>query len=150
MDDDGPPWSIGQVVARSGTPATTLRYYEQRGLIDPPPRVGGRRRYGPEVLMRLTLIEFCRIAGLSLDEIATVIADPAPARPATQAIAAERIDAIDRQIGELELARDLLRAAGHCRCVELEACSCGALAPLVGRLREARGGRSAGPDPPPN
>lgn len=150
MDEGDRRWLIGEVAERSGVPTTTLRYYEQRGLIDPPPRVGGRRRYGPEVLMRLMLIEFCRIGGLSLDEIAIVIADPAPERHATREIAAGRIEAIDRHIAELQLARDLMEAASRCRCVELEACSCGALAPLVDRLRAARPRRSDPSRPEPS
>lgn len=131
--------SIGVVGELSAVPPTTLRYYEERGLIDPPARVGGKRLYGPEVLVRLMVIRFCRIAGLSLDEIADVINDTTPDRSHTKQIARRRVDAIGDQIGELELARDMMTAAARCRCPSVEQCDCGAMDPIVERLRHELG-----------
>src|SRR5205823_4640014 len=41
--------SIGEVARLSGKAASAIRYYEAVGLLDPAERVGGRRRYPPEV-----------------------------------------------------------------------------------------------------
>ena len=65
---------IAEVVRRSGTPASTLRFYEEKGLIRPVGRRGLRRLYDPNVLERLALIAVGRAAGFSLDEIAQVFA----------------------------------------------------------------------------
>lgn len=83
------------------------------------------------------LIRFCRAAGLGLDEIAEIVDDRDPARARTKAIATERIGAIDAQIAELTLARDLMVATTACCCPSPEACACGALDHVVDRLRAA-------------
>ena len=127
--------TIGQVAASSGTPATTLRYYERRGLIDAPDRIGGQRRYPPAVLRRLMLIRFCRIAGLSLDDIGLVVADTSPGRAATKQVAARQLEAIDAQLDELRLARRMMAAASSCSCDDVEDCSCGAMPAVLDELR---------------
>ncbi|MEL7155247.1 MAG: MerR family transcriptional regulator [Actinomycetota bacterium] len=129
-----PLLSIGRVSELADVPITTLRYYEKRGLIDPPDRIGGQRRYRPEVLMRLMVIRFCRIAGLTLAEIATVVSDETPGRTATKAIAAARIETIDEQLAQLELAKLLLASSIRCRCESVESCRCGAMDHAVDRL----------------
>ena len=118
--------AIGRVAELSSVPVTTLRYYEKRGLIDAPIRVGGQRRYGPDVLMRLMVIRFCQIAGLTLDEIRTVVRDQSVDRVTTKQLAAQRIEVNERQIDELETAKVMLVAAMRCRCPSVESCSCGA------------------------
>ena len=48
--------TIGAVARAAGVAATTLRYYEQIGLVPAPARVGGQRRYDDAVLTRLEVI----------------------------------------------------------------------------------------------
>ena len=45
--------SIGEVARRAGVRPSALRYYEKVGLVAPPPREHGRRRYAPSVLHAL-------------------------------------------------------------------------------------------------
>ena len=94
--------SIGDVAARSGVPATTLRYYEQLGLLPPPAREGGRRRYDPDALARLEVIGACKVAGFTLDEIQTLYADDEPGRPASRALGEAKLAEIDAQVATLE------------------------------------------------
>lgn len=61
--------SIGEVARQSGFPASTLRYYESVGLLPAPKRVGGQRRYDPEVLYLLHAIEIAKRAGFTVDEL---------------------------------------------------------------------------------
>ncbi|MEM6492389.1 MAG: helix-turn-helix domain-containing protein [Pseudomonadota bacterium] len=104
---------IGEVRARSGLPPSTLRYYEQRGLIAPSRRAGLRRQYDPSVIERLALITLGRAAGFSLDEIAGMIgADGAPRLD--RAALADKADAVDETITRLSLIRDGLRHAAAC------------------------------------
>lgn len=66
---------IGELARQSGTPATTLRYYEQAGLIAPPRRTeSGYRAYDPDALPRLAFIHAAQAVGLTLAEIRDVIA----------------------------------------------------------------------------
>lgn len=66
---------ISVVARKSGVPASTLRYYEERGLISSNGRVGLRRVFDASVLEQLALIALGQAAGFSLDEIATMFTD---------------------------------------------------------------------------
>ena len=65
---------IAEVARRSGAPASTLRFYEAKGLIVSTGRRGLRRLFDPSVLERLALISLGRTAGFTLDEIAPMLA----------------------------------------------------------------------------
>lgn len=67
--------TIGEVARRAGVAQTTLRYYEQLGLLPAPGRVGGQRRYQESVLVRLEVIRLCKAAGFALDDIAVLMDD---------------------------------------------------------------------------
>jgi MerR family regulatory protein len=60
---------IGDVAERSGVPPSTLRYYEEIGLIRSISRHGLRRQFDSDVLLTLSLIELGKTAGFSLTEI---------------------------------------------------------------------------------
>lgn len=128
--------TIGQVAELSEVPITTLRFYEKRGLIDPPERVGGKRQFEPDVLVRLMLIRYCRTAGLTVDEIARVVADSSADYALRRSMAEERIEAIDEQIEQLRVAREMMLAATECRCEDIELCSCGALDAAITKVGE--------------
>jgi DNA-binding transcriptional MerR regulator len=72
---------IAEVAQQSGVPASTLRFYDEKGLIASTGRRGLRRLFDPGVLERLALIALGRAAGFSLDEIARMFA-PEPGRRA--------------------------------------------------------------------
>ncbi|MFK4074995.1 MerR family transcriptional regulator [Ectopseudomonas khazarica] len=65
---------IGTVARWSGLPASTLRYYEEKGLIRSIGRNGLRRVFAESVLQRLSLIALGRTAGFSLEDIAGMLA----------------------------------------------------------------------------
>lgn len=81
------------------------------------------------------LIKFCRIAGLSLDDIALVIADDSTDRTLTKRIAANQLEAIDEQLCELDLARRMMHAASTCSCSTVDDCQCGAMSPILTELQ---------------
>ncbi|MFP5446882.1 MAG: MerR family transcriptional regulator, partial [Betaproteobacteria bacterium] len=60
---------IAEVTKRSGLRASTLRYYEEKGLIHSVGKPGERRRFAPGVLDQLALIALGQSAGFSLDDI---------------------------------------------------------------------------------
>jgi DNA-binding transcriptional MerR regulator len=104
---------IGEVAQRSGVPASTLRFYEDKGLIASIGRHGLRRQFDPRVLERLALIALGRSAGFSLDEIALMFAPDGKPRLDRRMLSA-KAEELDRTIRELSAIRDGLRHAAAC------------------------------------
>lgn len=105
---------ITEVARRSGLPASTLRFYEEKGLIASIGRRGLRRVFDPNVLERLALITLGRSASFSLDEIALMFAPDGRPRVDRQMLAA-KAEELDRTIRKLTEMRDGLRHAAACR-----------------------------------
>lgn len=63
---------IGDVVHLTGVPPSTLRFYEEKGLIRSTGRNGLRRLYQSHVLQQLEFISLGQHAGLTLEEIASM------------------------------------------------------------------------------
>ena len=104
---------ITEVAQRTGVRASTLRFYEEKGLIASIGRRGLRRTFDPGVLQRLALIKLGRAAGFSLDEVARMFAPDGRPRIDRRTLAA-KADELDRTIGELSAMRDSLRHAVAC------------------------------------
>lgn len=104
---------ISEVVLRSGLPASTLRYYEEKGLIVSTGRRGLHRLFDRGVLERLALISLGRAAGLSLDEIGRMFAPDGRPRIDRPKLAA-KAEELDRTIRSLSAMRDGLRHAATC------------------------------------
>ncbi len=104
---------IAEVARRSGVPASTLRFYEDKGLIAWIGRRGLRRLFDPGVLERLALIALARSSGFSLDEIALMFAPDGRPRIDRRMLAA-KAEELDRTIRKLRAMRDGLRHAAAC------------------------------------
>jgi DNA-binding transcriptional MerR regulator len=104
---------ITEVARRSGLPASTLRFYEEKGLIASVGRRGLHRVFDPGVLERLALIALGRSTGFSLDEIALMFAPDGQFRIDRQMLAA-KAEELDRKIRKLTQMRDSLRHAAVC------------------------------------
>lgn len=104
---------ITEVAQRSGVPASTLRFYEQKGLIASVGRRGLRRLFDPGVLERLALIKLGRVAGFSLDEVSRMFAPDGRPRIDRQMLAAKARE-LDSTISELSAMRDGLQHAVAC------------------------------------
>lgn len=104
---------ITEVAKRAGIPASTLRYYEEKGLIESVGRRGLRRVFAPSVLERLALIALGRSAGFSLDEIARMFSPDGQTRIERQLLA-DKADELDQTIRKLTAMRDGLRHAAVC------------------------------------
>ena len=104
---------IAQVARQSGVPASTLRYYEEKGLIASIGRDGLRRRFGPAVLDQLALIALGQAAGFSLDEIGAMFS--ADGKPSIdRRMLAAKADEIDRTVKRLQAMSSGLRHAAVC------------------------------------
>lgn len=103
---------ISEVVKASGLPASTLRYYEEKGLIQSIARKGLRRQFDANVLQQLALISLGRSAGLSLDEISAMLTSEGP--KIDRDLLLDKADELDNKIKELSAIRDNLRHTAAC------------------------------------
>ena len=104
---------ISEVARRSGIPASTLRFYEEKRLIASTGRRGLRRLFDSGVLERLALIAVGRASGFSLDEIALMFAPDGRLRIDRKMLAA-KAEELDGTIRKLTAMRDSLRHAVAC------------------------------------
>ncbi len=104
---------IAQVAQRSGVPASTLRFYEEKGLIASIGRRGLRRLFDAAVLERLALIALGRSAGFTLEEIAMMFGPDGRPRINRQMLTA-KADELDKTIRKLSAMRNGLRHAAVC------------------------------------
>jgi DNA-binding transcriptional MerR regulator len=104
---------IAEVALRAGVAASTLRFYEEKGLIVSVGRRGLRRLFDPGVLERLAFIALGRSVGFSLDEISLMFAPDGRLRIDRQMLEAKS-EELDRTIRELSAMRDGLRHAAAC------------------------------------
>ncbi|MCF8710443.1 helix-turn-helix domain-containing protein [Rhizorhapis sp. SPR117] len=104
---------IAEVAKRSGLPAATLRYYEEKGLIESLGRRGLRRTFDHDVLERLSLIALGQMAGFSLDEIEMMFGSRQ--RPhVDKALLAAKAEELTRTIRQLGALKNGLDHAASC------------------------------------
>ncbi len=105
---------VSEAAAASGFSADTLRYYERIGLLAPPARShAGYRLYDDDDLDTLRFIRSAKTAGLSLDDIAELVAlwrtgDCEPVRDRLHQLVCERADAARAQVRDLVAFADRL------------------------------------------
>jgi len=104
---------IAEVSKASGLPASTLRFYEQKGIIQSNGRNGLRRLFSANVIERLALISLGRKVGFSLDEISEMFTPEGP--DINRALLLAKADELDRKIRELTAMRNGLRHAAACK-----------------------------------
>lgn len=118
--------TIGQVAERSGVPHTTLRFYEDRGLIGSHRSSGNQRRYPRTVLRRIAFIRAAQRVGLSLEEISAALAtlprDHAPTKADWARLSRSWQDELDARIDALHRLRDRLTGCVGCGCLSLRVC----------------------------
>lgn len=105
---------IGEVSKKSGISTSTLRYYEEIGLLSSTGRKGLRRQYHSNILEKLALITLAKQAGFSLDELnklfknqKKVLLDKAQLK--------KKASVIDKKIKQMEAVRDGLIHACNCK-----------------------------------
>jgi len=104
---------ISEVAKVSGLPASTLRYYEEKGLIKSYGRNGLRRLFSANVVERLALISLGRSAGFSLEEIYEMFTPDGPV--INRELLLAKADELDNKIAELTAMRDGLNHAAVCK-----------------------------------
>ena len=117
--------TIGELAERAGLAASTIRYYEEMGLLPRPARASGRRVFDEETLDRLLVITFAKEAGFSLREIRQLFdgfASNTPAGVRWQKLASAKLAEMEALAARVDVMKKMLREALRCGCVELDAC----------------------------
>ncbi len=103
--------TIGEVSRMFALPISTLRYYDQMGLLPPMERVGGSRRFGSDHLEALRVIECLKGAGLEIKDIKRFMEwceEGASTYPLRCALFDEQLARVDAKIAELEKVRAMI------------------------------------------
>ena len=117
--------AIGELADRTGRRPSSIRYYEQVGLLPEPVRVHGQRRYDPDTVRTLAVIDTAQRAGLTLGEIKTLLS----ASPGDSAAVGRLREVADRKLPQItaliertQLVRSWLESAARCECPSLTEC----------------------------
>jgi MerR family redox-sensitive transcriptional activator SoxR len=116
---------IGELARRASLSASAIRYYEKRGLLAAPHRIGGQRRYSSEALDRVLLIRFASDMGFTLGEIKLFLhglRENVPVGPRWKKLAHRKILEIDENLRRSLRLKSLLQQLLHCRCASLQIC----------------------------
>ena len=123
MDDT---LTIGQLAKRSGLNTSAIRYYEANGVLPEPARVSGQRRYGPDAVRRLEVLDVAKRAGFTLDEARVLLQSAEAGTPAFEAVrelAAHKLPEVDALIERAQAMRAWLLTATDCSCTSLDVCA---------------------------
>jgi MerR family transcriptional regulator, redox-sensitive transcriptional activator SoxR len=122
--------SIGEVARRAGVRPSALRYYESVGLLPPPERTNGRRRYDGEVLRevldRLAVVRVAHQAGFTISEIRMLVdgfSEDTPPSERWQLLAEEKLLEVEALVERALGMKDLLERGLRCECLRLQGCA---------------------------
>jgi MerR family transcriptional regulator, redox-sensitive transcriptional activator SoxR len=117
--------TIGDLSAKVQLPASTIRYWERIGVLPKAARVNGQRRYGPDAVHRVSLLQLAQACGFRLDEMRHLITGfraNVPASRRWQDLTRKKLWELDDQIARLEAMRQLLERVSQCKCADLADC----------------------------
>lgn len=112
-------WSVGQVAERFGLPTNVLRHWESEGLLTPARDSADRRKYGRDDVVRVAVIQRSKAAGMSLDQIRTLL--DSEARGRHEVLLAHVAD-LDRRMEEMRISREMTMHAFTCEQHDLTSC----------------------------
>jgi len=119
--------TIGDLARRTGLSVSAIRFYEEKGLIQPHRSRGNQRRFLRSDIRRLSFALIAQRLGLTLDRIAAEMAKLPQGRAPTQAdwarISGGFKAALDDRIVTLERMRDTLDGCIGCGCLSLDRCA---------------------------
>jgi MerR family redox-sensitive transcriptional activator SoxR len=119
--------TIGELAARSGVPASALRFYERQGLIRSRRTTGNQRRYHRTVLGRVAFIRASQSVGISLSLIKEVLGflpeGVAPTREFWNRASRCWGEALDARISSMERLRDRFIECAGCGCLSFGECA---------------------------
>ena len=114
--------TIGELARRTGAAPSALRYYEEIGLLAPPVRVSGQRRYGPDAVGVVGAVLFLADVGFTLAEIEQLMAARATDPSSWRELARRKLAELDERIAEAQAARVAVEHALACPHEDIVTC----------------------------
>ena len=98
--------TIGRLAESAGVGVETIRYYERRGLLPPPPRTAsGYRQYSEEEVRRLALIRRAKDLGFTLTEILELLDGDDGGAAGVRRAAVAKLAAVEGEMAALAAVR---------------------------------------------
>ena len=110
---------IGEVAETTGIAVSALRYYEEIGVISSAARVGGKRRFDPATIGRVSFIQRAKEAGFSLEEIGTILDDETGT---WRVLVDDKLIELTKRKDRLETMISMLAEIRECGCGAVAAC----------------------------
>jgi MerR family redox-sensitive transcriptional activator SoxR len=117
--------AISEVARVFGLRTSAIRYYEQVGILPPPMRKNGQRRYDKSALFRLAVVQRARETGFTLEEIRELFFGFPPGTPPPKRwhqLSERQIAELRERMKRLKLMETLLKRVDECRCDALDEC----------------------------
>jgi MerR family redox-sensitive transcriptional activator SoxR len=118
-------FAISDVARVFGLRTSAIRYYEQIGILPPPMRKNGQRRYDNTALYRLAVVQRARETGFTLEEIRELFFGFRPGTPPPKRwhqLSQRKIAELRERMNRLKLMETLLKGVENCRCTVLDEC----------------------------
>jgi MerR family redox-sensitive transcriptional activator SoxR len=117
--------TIGEVARRTGVRTSTLRYYEEAGILPRAKRVNGQRRYGGELVDLVQVARFAQSVGFSLAQIRALfsgIERGAKLRSQWRPLARAKLAELDAVIDKARRMKAAIELGLSCGCIRVEDC----------------------------
>jgi MerR family transcriptional regulator, copper efflux regulator len=111
--------SIGEIASRVGLETHVLRHWEDVGLLRPERDGAGRRRYRPDDLVRIAVIQRSKAAGMTLEQVQVLLDAEAVDR---HRVLEAHIADLDRRMDEMRRSRAMTEHALQCRAHDIATC----------------------------
>jgi MerR family redox-sensitive transcriptional activator SoxR len=116
---------ISDVARMFGLRTSAIRYYEQIGVLPPPVRKNGQRRYDDSVLFRLAVVQRARETGFTLAEVRELFFGFRPGTPPPKRwhqLSQRKMAELRQRMQRLKQMETLLKSVEKCRCDALHEC----------------------------
>lgn len=111
--------AIGEVAVETGVAVSAIRYYDELGIVAPSSRVGGKRRFSPDVIGTVSFVRRAQEAGFTLEEIKRILDDQAGEWADLVAV---QLDRLREKRAELDVMIATLEEVRRCGCQVVAAC----------------------------
>jgi MerR family transcriptional regulator, redox-sensitive transcriptional activator SoxR len=117
--------TVGELARRAGVRPSTIRYYEELGLVPAPPRRSGWRDFDGDALAHLAVVQFARSCGFTLKETRQLVkgfSTPTPLPARWNTLARKKTAEMDAAIERARMMKELLARISRCKCETLTEC----------------------------
>jgi DNA-binding transcriptional MerR regulator len=115
--------TISELARRAGVTTSALRYYEELGLLPPPARISGQRRYPESAARLVAAILLYSDAGFTLAEQKTLLSTRVSTPSDRRQLMQHKLAELDEQIARAQAAREAIRHGLCCPHEDITQCT---------------------------